>query len=198
MAQGEDWRGLTGRVALAEAVHAAAVGSPLAGVQAGASARDALTRLQEAEGHFQQAIETFRRYTLPWDEAEAFEIWARTCRRFYGGRSRRSFIAEKLNSARAVYERIGAGQPWIDRLEADRKRALGTAPRPPAYPDGLSEREVEVLRLIAQGKSNQQIAGELIISLNTVLHHVTNILGKTGAANRTEAVAYAHRNGLIS
>jgi DNA-binding NarL/FixJ family response regulator len=63
-------------------------------------------------------------------------------------------------------------------------------------PDGLSAREVEVLRLIAVGKSNPQIAGELVISLNTVQRHVSNILAKTGLANRTEAASYATRHGL--
>jgi DNA-binding NarL/FixJ family response regulator len=60
----------------------------------------------------------------------------------------------------------------------------------------LSAREAEVLRLLAAGKSNQQIADELVISLSTVLHHVTNILTKTGCVNRTEAAAYAHRHSL--
>ena len=59
----------------------------------------------------------------------------------------------------------------------------------------LSERETEVLRLIAQGRTNQQIAAELVISLNTVAHHVANVLAKTGADNRTQAAAWAHRQG---
>jgi DNA-binding NarL/FixJ family response regulator len=67
----------------------------------------------------------------------------------------------------------------------------------PAYPDGLSEREVEVLRLLASGRSNQAIAGELVISVNTVFRHVSNIFAKTGASNRVEAAAYAQRHGLI-
>jgi class 3 adenylate cyclase/DNA-binding CsgD family transcriptional regulator len=66
----------------------------------------------------------------------------------------------------------------------------------PTYPARLTNREVEVLRLIAAGKSNQEIADELIISLNTVLHHVSNILAKAGLANRAEAAAYASRHGL--
>jgi pimeloyl-ACP methyl ester carboxylesterase/DNA-binding CsgD family transcriptional regulator len=60
----------------------------------------------------------------------------------------------------------------------------------------LSAREAEVLRLIAVGKSNPQIADELVISLNTVQRHVSNILTKTGAANRTEAALYARERGL--
>ena len=65
-----------------------------------------------------------------------------------------------------------------------------------SYPDGLSQREVEVLRLIAQGKSNQQIADELFISASTVSHHVTSILNKTTSSNRAEAAIYASRHDL--
>ncbi len=64
--------------------------------------------------------------------------------------------------------------------------------------DGLTRREVEVLRLVAAGKSNQGIAQELVISVNTVERHVSNILTKTRASNRTEAAAQAARNGLLS
>jgi DNA-binding CsgD family transcriptional regulator/pimeloyl-ACP methyl ester carboxylesterase len=63
-------------------------------------------------------------------------------------------------------------------------------------PSELSSREIEVLRLLAAGRSNQQIANALVISPSTVLHHVTNILTKTGCSNRTEAAAYAHRHRL--
>ena len=62
--------------------------------------------------------------------------------------------------------------------------------------NGLSGREVEVLRLIAEGRSNAGIAEALVISHNTVIRHVSNIFAKTGAANRTEAARYAHRHGL--
>jgi predicted ATPase/DNA-binding CsgD family transcriptional regulator len=64
------------------------------------------------------------------------------------------------------------------------------------YPSGLTSREVEVLRLIATGKSNRDIADTLYISLSTVATHVRNILTKTGTANRTEAAAYALHQGL--
>jgi DNA-binding NarL/FixJ family response regulator len=75
-------------------------------------------------------------------------------------------------------------------------RGLPGAPIAPSANLGLSEREVQVLRLIATGRSNQQIADVLVISPSTVLHHVTNILTKTGCSNRTEAAAYAHRHSL--
>jgi DNA-binding CsgD family transcriptional regulator/pimeloyl-ACP methyl ester carboxylesterase len=62
----------------------------------------------------------------------------------------------------------------------------------------LSAREIEVLRLVAAGKSNQQIADELVISLNTVRRHVSNVFDKIGVSNRVEAAQYATRNGLHS
>jgi DNA-binding NarL/FixJ family response regulator len=66
------------------------------------------------------------------------------------------------------------------------------------HPSGLSEREAEVLRLLAAGKSNQHIADELFISLNTVSHHLRNIFAKTGANNRTEAASFAHQHGFTT
>ena len=65
------------------------------------------------------------------------------------------------------------------------------------YPDGLTQREVEVLRLISVGKTNQDVAAELFISIRTVATHMTSILNKTDSANRTEAAHYASRHGLI-
>jgi DNA-binding NarL/FixJ family response regulator len=61
---------------------------------------------------------------------------------------------------------------------------------------GLTAREAEVLALVAAGWSNQQIADRLFITRKTASVHVSNILGKLGAANRVEAAAIAHRVGL--
>jgi NarL family two-component system response regulator LiaR len=60
----------------------------------------------------------------------------------------------------------------------------------------LTEREMEVLQLIAQGKSNQEIADELFIGIKTVKYHLTNLFGKLGVEDRTQAAIYAHRHGL--
>ena len=65
------------------------------------------------------------------------------------------------------------------------------------YPDGLTRREIDVLQLIAVGKSNREIGEELFISLNTVARHVSNIFSKTGSSNRADAATYANRHGLV-
>ena len=87
-------------------------------------------------------------------------------------------------------------QPGLERALALQENLETPKPAAPTYPDGLSRREVEVLLLIAQGNSNQQIADELFISHNTVANHVRNILTKTDSANRAEAASYAVRQGL--
>ena len=71
------------------------------------------------------------------------------------------------------------------------------AAAPPGLAEPLTDRELDVLRLIAAGKSNQRIAHDLFVALDTVKTHVTHILGKLGAANRTEAAARARHLGLI-
>ena len=79
-----------------------------------------------------------------------------------------------------------------------RTRALGAAASCSGTPpDDLSWREVDVLRLVAAGLSNREIGLELSISGHTVANHVRSILRKSGAANRTEAAGYAHRNALL-
>jgi DNA-binding NarL/FixJ family response regulator len=83
----------------------------------------------------------------------------------------------------------------LARIEAARasvKTAAGEH-----YPAGLSRREAQVLRLVAQGKGNRQIARELFVSPNTVANHVSSILSKTHSANRAEAAAFAIRHALL-
>ena len=80
------------------------------------------------------------------------------------------------------------------RRRAAASRAVGA---PPGLVEPLTDRELEVLRLIAAGRSNQRIAHDLVVALDTVKKHVTHVLGKLGAANRTEAAARARQLGLI-
>ena len=65
-----------------------------------------------------------------------------------------------------------------------------------ALPDGLTSREVEVLRLVANGGSNPEIAAALFLSKKTVARHLSNIFTKTGVTSRTAAATYAHRHDL--
>jgi DNA-binding NarL/FixJ family response regulator len=84
----------------------------------------------------------------------------------------------------------------ISRFLADVPAATAQAATT-SRPAGLSQRELEVLRLIAAGKSNAQIADELVLSVNTVIRHVSNVYAKTGAGNRAEATAFAAKQGLL-
>ena len=121
--------------------------------------------------------------------------------------SRAQAVAAKMTNCRLVY--INNGDLLIKAVENARLAydfvsasvSVGRSKPVRSEPheiSGLSEREVEVLKLLASGRSNQQIADALVISLNTVRRHVSNIFAKTGAANRADAVSYAHRQGLIS
>jgi DNA-binding CsgD family transcriptional regulator len=101
-------------------------------------------------------------------------------------------IAREL-AMRPLHERATARKAQLLSMPA----GPGRLPRS-SHPAGLSEREVEVLRLLAAGKTNPEIAAALSISPKTVTHHVTSILSKIGASNRTEAAAYAARTGLVT
>ncbi len=101
-----------------------------------------------------------------------------------------------LDESLAISTELGM-RPLMERVIALRERAEAQPVRAPAFPDGLTGREVEVLRLVATGKTDREIAGELFISAATVSTHVRNLLNKTGVANRTEATAYAARQSLI-
>ena len=77
-------------------------------------------------------------------------------------------------------------------------RELALTSEQPSTADPLTEREVEVLKLIARGLSNQEIAETLVVSTATVYTHVSNILEKLHLASRTQAALYALREGLAS
>jgi DNA-binding CsgD family transcriptional regulator len=100
-----------------------------------------------------------------------------------------------LAAGRAVAERLEAA-PLLARADALAERwAIG--PRQRRTDGVLTERELEVLRLVAEGMSNGQIGVKLFMSPKTASVHVSHILAKLGAANRTEAAATGRRQGLL-
>jgi NarL family two-component system response regulator LiaR len=103
--------------------------------------------------------------------------------------------AELVQAIRQVYQ----GQPSLEPSIALKMLQEISSPgqRPPT-PEPLSEREMEVLRLLAQGKSNREIADQLVIAELTVRTHVSNLLGKLHLASRIQAALYALKEGLAS
>jgi len=97
----------------------------------------------------------------------------------------------------AIYA-ASRGEAILHSRIAQRLMAEVTAPTQQRDPTaGLTEREMEVLRLIAQGRANAEIAAELVITERTVKAHVSNLLGKLHLSDRTQAAVYAWREGLM-
>ncbi len=170
-AAGTDW--LTGRVNHLRGRLALAEGEP-------AGARAAL----------QLALDAYQRVELAFEEATAHADLARALQRL----NRHESALEQARAAAEAFERLGAS------VEAERARAV--LDELAAADDGavggvLSPREAEVLRVLARGASNQEIAEELVVSPHTVRRHVSNLLTKLGVSSRTAAAAWAHEHDLV-
>jgi DNA-binding CsgD family transcriptional regulator len=140
-----------------------------------------------AEGHFAGAMTLNRQMgASTWLARTAYEYGRMLLAR--GGAAEHA--AALLEQADELAERIGM-TALRRRIDAIR------APAASELPDGLSFREVQILRLVAEGLSNREIGSELYISEHTAANHIRSILRKTRCTNRTEAASYAHRNGLV-
>ena len=132
-----------------------------------------------------------------WDDlAEPYPL-ACALWRAATARTDREEAAVRLRRAAALADDLGA-RPLRERIEATARRArvpLGGLAG--GHSLGLTPREREVLRLVADGRSNREIAGELFISAKTASVHVSNILAKLEVTSRGEAAATAHRMGLV-
>jgi DNA-binding CsgD family transcriptional regulator len=150
-------------------------------------------RNEAADAHFRVAHDLTDRVKAPAWRAHVDHDWAR----FRADRGDVESASRLLDAAHATAQRLGlAGLAAKCESLASAERAVAAAPAD-AYPDGLSAREVDVLKLVAQGCSNREIGERLLISANTAANHVRAILQKTACTNRAEAAAYAARNALI-
>ena len=133
-----------------------------------------------------RASQLWQELEAPYDVARARFLVARACRALGDADA----SALELEAAAAVFRELGAA-PDLARLEEVARQAVARAP------DGLTARELEVLRLVASGRTNRQIAQTLVISEHTVARHLQNIFAKLGLSSRTAATAYAFEHQLV-
>jgi DNA-binding CsgD family transcriptional regulator len=141
---------------------------------------------QAALGSLRRAFEAWRQVKAPYESARVRVLMGMACRAFGDDEGARL----ELDAARDVFEQLGA-EPDLARVDSLRKgTALGHSHR-------LTPREVQVLRLVAAGKTNKAIAAELFLSEKTVDRHASNIFNKLGVPSRAAATAYAYEHKLI-
>jgi DNA-binding CsgD family transcriptional regulator len=145
------------------------------------------------QGEARAALGVLRKAWRTWQQLDAPYDAART--RVLMGLGLRALgdpdgAEMELDAARWIFENLGAAPDlaWVERLsQTAATRAAG----------GLTAREVEVLGLVATGKTNRAIAANLFLSEKTVARHVSNIFTKLGVSSRSAATAYAYENGLV-
>ena len=161
--------------------------------------------LDDAVGHFEDALAFCRkagyRPELAWtchdyaDELLNTEDTRAGLKAAPTGAANREKGTALLDESLAISTELGM-RPLMERVVALHEQAKSRPAESPAYPDGLTRREFEVLRLIIAGATNQEIGDALFITTNTVANHVKNILAKSNTANRTEAAAYGVRHRM--
>jgi DNA-binding NarL/FixJ family response regulator len=131
----------------------------------------------EALASLRMAFNEWTRLDVPFEAARTRMLLAQT----YGACGDADAAQREEAAALACFERLGV-LPVAAEVAA---------------PAGLTAREVEVIRLLASGMSNKEIAEQLFLSPKTVARHLSNIFAKTGSATRSAATAYAYDNGLM-
>ncbi|MGD9889673.1 MAG: LuxR C-terminal-related transcriptional regulator [Dehalococcoidia bacterium] len=140
-----------------------------------------------ALGALRDAWRAWQRLDAPYDAGRTRVLIGLACRSL----GDEDTAVMELDAARWVFRQLGAA-PDLAGVEALLKKSIATTT------GGLTAREVEVLRLVAGGKTNRAIADELIISEKTVARHVSNIFTKLGLSSRAAATAYAYEHNLLS
>jgi DNA-binding CsgD family transcriptional regulator len=133
-----------------------------------------------------EAFTEWQRLEAPYEAARTRVLLGRTCRAL-GDDDGFTF---ELETAREAFEQLGAG-PDVAAIDVLLGRTTATAMH------GLTARELDVLRLVAAGKSNKEIAAELVISEHTVARHLQNVFRKLDVQSRTAASAFAFEHGLM-
>ncbi len=117
-----------------------------------------------------------------------------------GARSYLTKDADHTEIAKALHAAAGGLSVFDPRVHATLLAATAASARPePATapaPDGLTDREVEILSLIARGMTNPEIAAQLFLSNHTIKTHISRIFAKTGSRDRAAAIGYAHRHNI--
>lgn len=139
-----------------------------------------------ALGPLRAACEAWQRLKMPYAAARTRMLIGLACRAAGDGDGAEMALA----AARTTFKKLGAA-PDLARLDAL------TQPAPSQPSRGLSSRELQVLRLVATGKTNKAIARELVLSEKTIDRHVSNIFTKLDVSSRAAATACAYQNGLI-
>ena len=163
------------------------------GPMVGAIAAHARGAVELADGDARGALaslrhagQAWRELGAPYEEARTTVLVGLACRQLGDETSAEA----ELQAAAATFTRLEA-TPDLERIET-----IATAPDLAAE-HGLTARELEVLRHVAAGRSNRQIAAELVISEHTVARHLQNIFAKLGVPSRTAAASFAFEHGLI-
>jgi DNA-binding NarL/FixJ family response regulator len=128
----------------------------------------------------------------------AWKIWIDLGARYEAAQSRMqmALALRALGDEDSAASELGVAERAFAEIGAHPAEEVARRLKDRALPDGLTAREVEVLRLVAAGQSNPQIATALFLSHKTVQRHLSNIFTKTGATSRTAAAAYAFEHQL--
>jgi DNA-binding CsgD family transcriptional regulator len=133
--------------------------------------------------YLRKSMQAWTALECPYEVARVRVLIGRACAALGDSDSSRTH----LDAARRTFTALGAA-PALDEIERPTSRQ--------PHPGGLTDRELEVLRLVAAGKSNAQIAWALTLSEKTVARHLSNIFAKIDVQSRTAAAAYAFEHGM--
>ncbi len=145
----------------------------------------AIGQYGEALRLLRSAYKLWQEFPAPYDAAKTRLLLAEA----YAALGDNDAAALELDAAQRVFDQLGA------TLDARRTAVL---PRRPRLPGGLTEREADVLRLVAAGLSNREIAAKLFLSDKTIARHLANIYAKLDLSSRTAAAAYAFQHGVVA